>query len=548
MATKPETLVITNFSGRLTRIINGDLNSGFAKYATSYGYNPFVKPMNLTWLRGPIDVSSSVPSSFTGLVVAGKARFEGRDLYVYLVDDNGVLEKFKPYTRGSPPGPTSSTNSVLGTAKPALEDFTAGASMEFFGGSEQIFIGTNADVVRVDFSGANASVVGNSSNYYAGGVGRPLKPFAGKLLFENGNTIGAIDNTKTVVSSVIGTGLGSYYSQINPPLPPDTLVRDIDASIDGNYALLLTSNIPMDVTLTTAGDDAMYGAIAESTLFKWNGTDIGITALQQLPKGISTSLETYLDQQRVFSSDTFGTFMSDGVNKLLTLPGIKPPLPNAISVNGNFISWVSPETNAAGSSMNASMFYYGALDQENAPGLYRLFKLSPTLASGFFYQVPFNLAITSNYTTLYPDKSAVGVQAYGSHVFSTIELSSSTSQKKFFIFYTTAINTTVTANEGVYETQTQLFSRRIGINEIRIYTEPVVTGNGFQLDLIDVDGNVISNGTFTYVYGDPVDKSQRINFSPAIATVYGFGVRLTNTGTKNMVFKKIEIDVKEEGK
>ena len=44
-----ETIEITNFQGRLTRILNGELNSGFAKFTTSFGYDPFSKPMNLTW-------------------------------------------------------------------------------------------------------------------------------------------------------------------------------------------------------------------------------------------------------------------------------------------------------------------------------------------------------------------------------------------------------------------------------------------------------------------------------------------------------------------
>lgn len=548
---KPETIVINNFSGRLTRILNGDLNSGFAKYFTSYGYNPFIKPMNLTWLRGPIDISSATPSNFTGLVVAGKSRIEGRDLYVYTVDDSGVISKFQPYARGSGGNPTFSGNSVVGTAQPVgsgqTQSYEAGASMEFFGNVQQIFLGTNTAVVRVNFDGSAASVVGSTSNYYAGGIGRPLKPFAGNLLFSNGNTFGAINATNTVVSSVIGTGLGNLYSQINPPFPPDNLVRDIDSSPDGNYAYILASTVPTDVTLTAAGDDSMYGALGESTLYKWNGVDAGTTALQQLPRGISTALQIYLDQQRIFSSDPFGADMNDGVNKLLTLPGIKSPAPNSISVNGNFITWATPEVSNAGDSMNASLFYFGSLDQENPSGLYRLARLSPTLASGFFYNVPFNLAVTSAYSNVYVNKTGVSPQSYGAHVLSTIELSSSTSQKKFWSFYVTPINNNVNANEGVYETQTQIWSKRMGLSQVRVYTEPVVTGNGFRLDLIDVDGGVMDNGTFTYAFGDPVDKEERINFSPQVRTFYGLGIRITNTGTKNMVIKKIEIDVMPEG-
>jgi hypothetical protein len=100
----------------------------------------------------------------------------------------------------------------------------------------------------------------------------------------------------------------------------------------------------------------------------------------------------------------------------------------------------------------------------------------------------------------------------------------------------------------VYETQTQLFSKRVALSQIRVYCEPVVAGNAFQLDVIDVDGNPVQNGTFTYTYGDPADKNERINFNPGNKTMYGLGIRVTNTGSTNMTIKKIEIDYSEEGK
>src|SRR3990167_8450621 len=64
-----ETITITNFTGRLTRILNGDLNSGFAKFSSSWGYDPFTKPMNLTWLYQPSDIKGSV---ITDVVLAAK--------------------------------------------------------------------------------------------------------------------------------------------------------------------------------------------------------------------------------------------------------------------------------------------------------------------------------------------------------------------------------------------------------------------------------------------------------------------------------------------
>lgn len=553
----PETLEITNFGGRLTRILNGDLNSGFAKFTTSYGYNPFIKPGNLTWLRGPINITASSPSAFTGLVTAGKQRFETRDQYVYLVDDTGKMYKFKAYTRGSPPGPASPTNSVIGTADAPgfASDFTAGASVEFFGGTEQIMVGTNSQINRVNFDGSGASVVGAVTNYYQGGVGRPMKPFAGGLEFANGPTIGRIDATKTVTSSVIGvSGVGNIYSQLNPPLPPEYIVKDLDVSIDYNYLKMAASTIPADITLETSGDDASYGALADSATFLWNGTDQGATGGQQMPSQNLSALHSYLDQEIYFSSDLFGATVGDGIKKLLTLPNTKPPLPNSTAVNGNFLTWVTPEVDTAGTNLNASMFYFGSLDQENAAGLYRLFKVAPTLANGFMYQTPFNIIPAGMYTNLYPDKTAIGAQAYGMHLVSFLELSSSTSSKKFMVFYVTPINSNVNANEGVYETQTQMWSKKISIKQIRVYTEPTVTGNGFQIDIIGTDGAVVTNGSFTYTFAAGTDPTllqgaqERINFNPAVKDIYGFGIRVTNTGSINETIKKIEIDWNYSGK
>ena len=126
--------------------------------------------------------------------------------------------------------------------------------------------------------------------------------------------------------------------------------------------------------------------------------------------------------------------------------------------------------------------------------------------------------------------------------------------QNFLLSFLTTPSGSGTPQAGVYETQTQLFSKRIQIPQIRVYTEPTVTGNGFQLDLIGSDGNIISNGTFTYTFvaGSDVNTLQgaltRINFNPNIDAGYAVGVRITNTGTTNMTIKKVEIDWDQEGK
>ena len=44
------TLEINNLGGPLTRRNNGDINSGEARFETSWGYDPYSKPGNLTWM------------------------------------------------------------------------------------------------------------------------------------------------------------------------------------------------------------------------------------------------------------------------------------------------------------------------------------------------------------------------------------------------------------------------------------------------------------------------------------------------------------------
>ena len=71
-------LTIDNFSGRLTRIVNGDINSGFAKFNTTYGSNPLATPKQLTWFEQPTSILTTT-EPITGL----KPRMESGTQYVY---------------------------------------------------------------------------------------------------------------------------------------------------------------------------------------------------------------------------------------------------------------------------------------------------------------------------------------------------------------------------------------------------------------------------------------------------------------------------------
>lgn len=550
-----ETLEITNFSGRLTRIQNGDINSGFAKFTPSFGYDPFSKPMNLTWFEQPVRIADAIDD----LPVAAKPWFTSSvagSQNVLVLGSTGKIYRIVPNASDNP-----NLDSIIGIssiAAPGSQLFPFGGSMEFFGTPERMYIGDEAQVYATTLppDGTKGSVLGDPTAYVKN-VFRPLQQFQGGLLFGNGNTVGKIDATGTIVSSIIGTGYGNKYSELNPPLPTRSKVTDLDNSMDGNYLMITASGIPNEniVALTA---DRQAASSSDGNIFKWNGSDQTITTFNTIPSYAVTALQTYLQHNLFFSNDSFGASMNDGVNKIITLPNNKSPSANATTVNGNFVSWVCPETNPTSSSINAAMYYFGALDQENPSGLYRMFRQAPPLTNGFVFQTPVNILTNNKYSTLNSSASSVQTLGYAKHYFSTYELNGSNQTpssvtSKLYRFLVTSTGSG-TPQLGVYETQTQLFSKRISVNQVRVYTEPTVTGNGFQIDLIGGDGNPITNGTFTYTFAAGSDETklqgalERINFNPDMKTTYALGVRVTNTGSTNMTIKKIEVDWQYSGK
>lgn len=533
-----ETIEITDFSGRLTRILNGELNSGFAKFAPSFGYDPFSKPKNLTWLEGPTDISGS---TITDLVMAAKQRFEGGVLYIYAIGSAGRLYKIQPNTIGTP---NLDTPSLLGTLTNHGMQF--GASMEFFGATQKIYIGMDDRVNSVNFDGSGEAIVGSTSSVMANRA-RPLSQFIGQLIFGNENNVGTIDSTGTVTN----------YAKLSPALPSGVYITDMDLSIDGNYLYITTSGVPNE-NLTTAASDRQAASASDGNVFFWNGTDQAITASKSVPSYAVTALHNYLGNTVIFANDSFGAGLNNGTAKLISLPNNKSATPNANVANGNFLTWINPEINVAGTGMDASMYYFGNLDEENPSGLWRVMRYPTALSGGFTYQTPLNIFTNNKYQTVNNAVTAVTTLGYGKHYFSVFAINpsnttvSSTTAKLFrFIITPTG---TGTPQLGVYETQTRLFSKKVKVGQVRVYTEPTVTGNGFQLDIIGNDGNVISNGTFTYSFAAGTEVTtlqgamERINFNPAIASQYGVALRITNTGTTNMTIKKIEVDWEYEGK
>lgn len=560
MANKPQTIVISNFAGRLTRIQNGDLNSGFAKYATSFGYDPFTKPMNLTWFEQPTSIASSGDGPLQDAVMGMIALFDSINnvQYVFGIGDSGKLYRIQ-VNESNPQNPN--VDSVIGVTS-VLGNYKFGAGMAMFGAIPRLYLGADSAVVSASIVGFahNTQTANVATNNLVGNIARPLKTFIGKLIFGNGPTFGAVSQTGTVTSSIftVNTAQGPIYSEINPALNSDMVIRDLDVSTDLTYLLATASTMPTE-ELTSVPDDRQNAGVSESALYGWNGYDQAITTATQLPSYTASALHTYLQRNMFFSNDAFGASVNNGVEKILSLPNTKSPNPNATASNGNFLTWVTTEVNNTNSSVYGSLFYYGSLDSENPEGLYRVARFNSNLTNGFVYQMPANILVGSKSFGVNNAVTNVNNTGLGKHYISLFNVNNvegttgGAGTSKLYRFVLTSTSSS-TPQAGVYETQTQLFSKRAGASQIRVYCEPTVAGNGFRLDFIDVDGSVMENGTFTYTYaaGTDITKLQgpleRINFNPSLKTFFGLGVRITNTGTTNMTIKKVEVDVSEEGK
>lgn len=540
MKDNSKTIVIDNFSGKLTRKINGDMNSGYAKFDTTYGADPFTKPGNLTWYQAVLNYD--VPGDLNGLVIAGKTRFESGTNYMYVLTNTGKL-----YKQQAGPGNGFSLLTTLAASAPT---FLYGGSIEFFGATQKIYVGCDGQVNSVNFDGTGEALVGTKADY-TDNVFRPLILFAGSLVFGNGNNIGLIDSTGSVSSTVVS----SHYEQLSPSLPINQNIRDMDVSIDGNYLLMSASEIPSEKL--ALGNDVQNALAGESYTYRWNGSDTGVTAATYVSPFAVSALQTFKQAETYFAYDAFGGTLSDQSGKQVSLFKNKSPLPNTTEPNGNFITWMNPEyvfnLDTGGRSLFGSLYYYGNLDNQSDTGLYRLARIAGP-SGGIVYQIPFQKIVTNYYTGGAADGSQPQIDGYGTHVFSYTECQAGTiTNNRIYYFHVTPVEST-SATTGVYETQTQLFGEKISIEGLRVYCEPTIASNAFQVDLIGGDGLIVNNGTYTYTYaaGTDVTKMQgaleRINFDTSVKNLYALGLRITNTGTTQMTIKKVEVDWSFQGK
>lgn len=526
------TKVITNFQGRMTRYFDGDLDSGFAKYSTTFGNDPFTNPGNLTWFETPTQVDSD-SSVITDLIVAARPRLESGVTYVYAIGHTGRLYKIQvndPTTYN----PNFDNPVLLATLTSGTPTFKYGASIQFYGSTEKIFIGHDKGVTKINFAGTGETVVGVAGSYTAS-VPRPSVNFNGKLYFGNGTNIVEIDSTELVIS----------YAKLSPSFPSGTQVRDIDVSPDGNYVQIVVSRVAQP-DMTVATQDTSSLSSSDSYFIFWNGTDVGYTSYNPYNSYSLNANTSFGPYSYTTGYDLGGAAIYSSGSKILSLPNSQAPSFNALFSTGNLVGFGAPEQD--GGVQKGSLLAYGAYDKEIPEGLYRFFRISATTQTDIV-QIP-TCAIVSN--LFYGSSSAgyTGNQVGSAKIyFSTLETDSSPSTAYKFYKFTTVPTGLGTAIGGVYETQNELFSKKVKVNEVRFYVEPLVANNSFTVELIGSDGGVLAGSSKTFTVGSNCSIGQDyLWYTPDCAPTYTIGLRITNVGSVNWVLTKAEIDYAEGGK
>ncbi len=356
------TLTIDNFQGRLSRYKDGDINSGYAKYSTTFGNDPFSNPGNLTWFEQPtrIDPAGSV---ITDIIMASKPRLESGITYVYAIGSTGRLYKIQvndPTTYN----PNYDNPVLLTTLTASSPTFKYGASIQFYGTTPKIYIGHDVGVTSVNFDGTGETFVGaTGANQWIQNVPRPSVSFAGSMYWGNGTNFAQIDSTLTVVN----------YNRITPGFPTGTQVRDIDVSPDGNYVQIVSSGVPQQ-DMTAITQDTTSLSSSDSYFSYWNGTDNAITSYNPYN---SYSINAHLSfgaNEYTMGYDLGGAAIYQGSQKIISLPNSDCPTPQALYSIGNLLGFASPEY--ANGVLSASLIAYGQYDNEVPSGLFRFFRQS----------------------------------------------------------------------------------------------------------------------------------------------------------------------------
>ncbi len=528
------TLEITNWKGTLTSIQNGNVNSGLAYSLNTFANDPFVKPNNLTWSQTStlIDPNGSV---ITDLIMAGKERVENGVLYVYAIGHTGRLYKIQVNDPASY-NPDYDNPVLLTTLTIGSPTFTRGGSIEFFGATEKIYIGHDLGVTSVNFNGTGEATI---SGTWTQTVPRPFIQFVGKLYVGNGSNLAEIDSTGTVTTS----------TKLSPGFPTNTQVRDIDVSPEGTYMEMVVTRLALG-DITSANQDITVTANSESYIFKWNGTDTGYTSFTTFPSFSLTSNIMFGNSQYTFGYDQFEMAIFNPNTKIITAQQEFAPMPNAVVSNGNLVTWMTPLFYIDHLELTGGVF--GNFDRDVQVGYWSTFGQVATSPETDIIQVPCQIQVSNFGQGASSNGYANNIFSTAKVYFSTLETSSAPTTKYRFYKWKSAgvlgVNSTPILN-AIYQTQVQLFSKKVKPTEIRIYGEPWLSGNSFTIDLIGSDGNPITGASKTFTAGGNLTIGDDFAwYGPQSAPTYAIGLSVTNLGGANFFISKVEIDYNEAGK
>lgn len=533
------TRIIDNFTGALTRKGTGQLNSGLAKYEFSFGYDPFTRPGDLTWLEQP----TSLVGIQGNLVEAAKPRLESDTTYVYMVDDAAIVKKVMVNNTSTKNPNADSVIASFGVlssvATGSIASFTKGGSMAFFGATERIYIGHDNGINRITFDGTVEGPVTNASSITTG-IPRPMANFLGKLYFANGTNIGEIDSTGTVTS----------YAKLSPGFPSGTFIRDLDVTPDGNYLQILVSRINgPKLSSANPTSDTTVAASADSYKFYWNGSDTGYTAFETYSGYSLVSNTVYGQSNMTTGYDLGGGAIYSGSQKVKTLPGATAPTFNAQFSTGNLLGMGFPEYVPSIAALRGAVMFYGQYDDEMPSGLFRFLRLNPTVSGTDIQVMPICIPVTNIEYGSTQDGYSNNVVGTGKLYLSAYDREgAATGSSRLYKFTTvpTGLNSVL---GGVWESQNEIFSKKSRPVEVRLYTEPLTTSdNSFKMEFVDSTSSVLIGKTFTAGTAPVALNDDKVWWNPTIFPGYSWGLRITNLGSKNWVGIKAEIDFVEAGK
>lgn len=304
--------------------------------------------------------------------------------------------------------------------------------------------------------------------------------------------------------------------------------------------------------ITTSTQDLTIISNIDSRIVYWNGIDQGATAQTRYPLTNLTANTVFGQSQYVFGVDLRGPQFFNPISRISSggFGGnfAESPFPNAINSDGEMVSFAT--TLYFDGHTELSHCVFGPFDSYLGTGYWAPMGMTATGDETDIIHVPYFQQISNFLQGLSSNGYADNTYGTSKIYFSTLETSATPTTKYRFYKWSPVPRTTgIASSYNTYQTQNQLFSKKVIINEVRIYGDPWVENNAFQIDLIGSGGVVMNNGTQTFTAGTNLTVGDDFAWwNPDVAPTYTLGLRITNTGTANNIITKIEIDYTEGGK